>query len=52
VAGLRVDESASMSAFGRIEAAKRAVIAVYEFCQICDIPILVYGDTADVSKLE
>jgi hypothetical protein len=30
VVGLRVDESASMSAFGRIEAAKRAVIAVYE----------------------
>jgi len=52
VVGLRVDESASMSAFGRLEAAKRAVIAVYEFCQICDIPILVYGDTADASKLE
>jgi nitric oxide reductase NorD protein len=50
--GLRVDESASMSAFGRLEAAKRAVIAVYEFCQICHIPILIYGDTADVSKLE
>jgi nitric oxide reductase activation protein len=52
VVGLRVDESASMSAFGRLEAAKRAVIAVYEFCQACDIPILIYGDTADVSKLE
>lgn len=52
VVGLRVDESASMSAFRRLEAAKRAVIAVYEFCQICDIPILIYGDTADVSKLE
>ncbi|KTD86734.1 vWA domain-containing protein [Paenibacillus etheri] len=52
VVGLRVDESASMSAFGRLEAAKRAVIAVYEFCQICDIPILIYGDTADVSKME
>ena len=52
IVGLRVDESASMSAFGRLEAAKRAVIAVYEFCQICDIPILIYGDTADVSKLE
>jgi len=50
--GLRVDESASMSAFGRLEAAKRAVIAVYEFCKLCDIPILIYGDTADVSKLE
>ncbi|WP_160040305.1 vWA domain-containing protein [Paenibacillus sp. USDA918EY] len=52
VVGLRVDESASMSAFGRLEAAKRAVIAVYEFCQICNIPILIYGDTADVSKME
>jgi nitric oxide reductase NorD protein len=52
VVGLRVDESASMKAFGRIEAAKRAVGAVYEFCQICHIPIMIYGDTADVSKLE
>lgn len=52
VVGLRVDESASMSAFGRLEAAKRAVIAVYEFCQICHIPILIYGDTADVSSME
>ncbi|MBP1995514.1 AAA family ATPase [Paenibacillus eucommiae] len=52
VVGLRVDESASMSAFGRLSAAKRAVIAVYEFCQICHIPILINGDTADASKLE
>ncbi|WP_409346743.1 vWA domain-containing protein [Paenibacillus sp. MBLB4367] len=52
VVGLRVDESASMAAFGRLEAAKRAVLAVYEFCQRCQIPILIYGDTADVSRLE
>ncbi|MFD0711746.1 vWA domain-containing protein [Paenibacillus sp. GCM10027626] len=52
VVGLRVDESASMAAFGRLEAAKRAVIAVYEFCQICNIPVIIYGDTADVSKME
>ena len=52
VVGLRVDESASMAAFGRLEAAKRAVIAVYEFCQICHIPVLIYGDTADVSRME
>ncbi|WP_235857338.1 vWA domain-containing protein [Paenibacillus albiflavus] len=52
VVGVRIDESASMSAFGRLEAAKRAVVAVYEFCQICNIPVLIYGDTADVSKLE
>lgn len=50
--GLRVDESGSMSAFGRLEAAKRAVIAVYEFCQLCHIPVLIYGDTADASRLE
>lgn len=50
--GLRIDESASMSAFGRLEAAKQAVIAVYEFCQICQIPLLIYGDTADVSRME
>lgn len=52
VVGLRVDESASMSAYGRLEAAKRAVIAVYEYCQLCNIPILIYGDTTDVSKME
>ncbi|MBG9804286.1 nitric oxide reductase activation protein NorD [Brevibacillus laterosporus] len=52
VVGLRVDESASMSAYGRLEAAKRAVIAVYEYCQLCNIPVLIYGDTADVSKME
>ncbi len=50
--GLRVDESASMSAFGRLEAAKRAVVAVYEFCHMCNIPVLVYGDTANASRLE
>ncbi|NBD23239.1 AAA domain-containing protein [Paenibacillus sp. T1] len=49
---LRVDESASMSAFGRLEAAKRAALAVYEFCRLCGIPVLIYGDTADVSRLE
>lgn len=52
IVGLRVDESASMSAFGRLEAAKRAVLAVYEFCRICSIPVLICGDTADASKLE
>ncbi|NMD71702.1 nitric oxide reductase activation protein NorD [Bacillus sp. DNRA2] len=52
VVALRVDESASMNAFGRLVAAKRAVLAVYEFCQLLGIPLLIYGDTADVSKLE
>ncbi|WP_135555384.1 AAA family ATPase [Paenibacillus cymbidii] len=50
--GLRIDESASMTAEGRLEAAKRAAVAVCEFCRLCDIPLLVYGDTADVSRLE
>lgn len=49
---LRIDESASMSAFGRLDAAKQAAVALYEFCTGCNIPILVYGDTADRSKLE
>lgn len=49
---LRIDESASMSAFSRLEAAKQAAVALYEFCTGCGIPIMVYGDTADRSKLE
>ncbi len=50
--GLRIDESASMKVHGRLEAAKRASIAVYEFCDMCNIPVLIYGDTADSSRLE
>ncbi len=49
---LRIDESASMSAFGRLDAAKQAAVALYEFCTGCGVPIMVYGDTADRSKLE
>ena len=49
---LRVDQSASMNAFGRLEAAKRAAIAVCEFCETCGIPLLIYGDTADRSPRE
>lgn len=49
---LRVDQSASMNAFGRLEAAKGAAIAVCEFCEACGIPVLIYGDTADRSPLE
>lgn len=49
---LRIDESASMSAFGRLDAAKQAAVALYEFCTGCGIPIMVYGDTADRSKME
>ncbi len=49
---LRIDESASMSAFGRLDAAKQAAVAVYEFCESCKIPMLIYGDSADRSSLE
>ncbi len=50
--GLRIDESASMAAFGRTDAAKKAAVAVVEFCDRLNIPIVVYGDTADRSSLE
>ncbi len=49
---LRIDQSASMCAFGRLDAAKKAVVAVCEFCEICKIPVLIYGDTADRSPRE
>jgi len=49
---LRVDQSASMNAIGRMEAAKAAAIAVCEFCEACGIPLLIYGDTADRSPRE
>lgn len=49
---LRIDESASMSAFGRITAAQKAALALYEFCHACGIPIMIYGDTADRTRLE
>ena len=49
---LRIDQSASMNAFGRLEAAKSAAVAVYEFCESCGIPLLIYGDTADRSPRE
>ena len=49
---LRIDQSASMNAFGRLEEAKEAAIAVCEFCEACGIPVLIYGDTADRSPRE
>lgn len=50
--GLRIDQSGSMNAFGRLEAARQAAVAVYEFCRECSIPVLIYGDTADRSPKE
>ncbi len=52
VVALRIDQSASMKAMGRLEAAKQAAVAVYEFCTACKIPLLIYGDTADRSPIE
>ncbi|MFB9328750.1 nitric oxide reductase activation protein NorD [Paenibacillus aurantiacus] len=52
VVGVRVDESKSMNAAGRLEAARLAAIAIYEFCMLCDIPVIIAGDTADLSRLE
>ena len=49
---LRIDQSASMNAFGRLEIAKKSATCVYEFCKKCNIPILIYGDTADRSPKE
>lgn len=49
---LRIDESASMTAFGRLEAAKQSAVALFEFCGGCNIPLLIYGDTADRSRIE
>ena len=49
---LRIDQSASMNAFGRLEAAKEAAVAVCEFCEACGIPASIYGDTADRSPRE
>lgn len=49
---VRIDESGSMIRDGRIEAAKKAAIAIAEFSKKVDIPLLIYGDTADRSSRE
>lgn len=49
---LRIDQSASMNSFGRMDAAIEAAVAVYEFCREMDIPVIIYGDTADRSRFE
>lgn len=49
---LRIDESGSMKANNRIEIARATAILIWEFCKKCEIPIGVYGDTADISALE
>lgn len=49
---LRIDESGSMIRDERIEVAKRAAIALAEFAKRVNIPLMIYGDTADVSTRE
>lgn len=44
---LVVDESGSMSCGGRIEAARKTAIILYDFCIGLEIPVIVYGHTAD-----
>jgi len=46
---LRIDQPASMEAFGHLEVAKQAAAAVRGFCNEYNIPVLIYGDTADCS---
>ena len=42
-----VDESGSMCFGGRIEAAKATAVTLYEYCDQLDIPIAIYGHSAD-----
>lgn len=49
---LRIDESGSMIREGRIESAKLAAVALAEFSERLGIPLLIAGDTADVSARE
>lgn len=49
---LRIDESGSMKANNRIEMARATAILMWEFCKKCNIPIGIYGDTADLNELE
>lgn len=50
--GLRVDESGSMVREGRLQAAQKAAMAVLSFSQELDLPLMIYGDTADLSARE
>lgn len=52
VVALRIDESASMKAHNQLQAAKESALIIYEFCLALNIPIYIYGDSADKSKFE
>lgn len=49
---LRIDESGSMIREGRLDAARKAALAVLEFSRELNLPLMVYGDTADLSSRE
>lgn len=49
---LRIDESGFMKANNRIEMARATAVLIWEFCKKCNIPIGIYGDTADISNRE
>ena len=49
---LRIDESGSMVREGRITAAQQAALAVSAFAQRLDLPLMIYGDLADLSVRE
>ncbi|BAO06966.1 ATP-binding protein [Enterococcus mundtii QU 25] len=49
---LRIDESGSMVREDRMLAAKKAAFAISAFAKKVCIPLLIYGDTADVSTRE
>lgn len=49
---VRVDESGSMIREGRIEVARQAALAVSMLAEQVGIPLLIYGDTADISPRE
>lgn len=49
---IRLDESGSMIREDRIEAEKKAAIAIAEFAKRVNIPLMINGDTADVSVRE
>ncbi|MHC5247941.1 AAA family ATPase [Enterococcus sp. LJL90] len=49
---LRIDESGSMIRDQRLESARAAALAVNEFAKEVNIPLLIYGDTADKNMRE
>ena len=47
--GILVDESGSMCWGSRATSARAAAIVLYNFCEILELPVMVYGHTADES---